>query len=231
MEGATSQYDPLIQEAGAILKRGPINPPHILRAWEDITWNKAEDQRINADVEIARDKSSRITIYPSLLRKPRAHACFLLLREFGHILFKKASEQAQRRWTNKLGLPTSGQVMAVQRKLKPNFKSYHELVESFTTAMDRYVAVNVANALIANGVPYAQSESINLQQWGPTQEYCNRRRYHVLIPLISAYASKEIFEDFGAAFADWVTGMCGITESSVADATHEIIRDIIEAAR
>jgi hypothetical protein len=97
--------------------------------------------------------------------------------------------------------------------------------------MDRYVALNIANALIANGVPYSQSQDLRLSEWGPTQEYCNRRRYHVLIPLVSAYASKDIFEDFGSAFADWTCGMCGITESSVAEATHEIIREMIETLR
>ena len=203
----------------------------MLRAWADTGWNKLDDQRVATDAEVARDGSSRITLYPSLLQKPRKFAIYLLLREFGHLLYGKADERLKRRWLFKLGLPGSGQITAIQGKLNPQLKSYRDVVESFTTAMDRYVALNIANALIANGVPYGQSQNLNLKEWGPTQEYCNRRRYHVLIPLVSAYSSKEIFEDFGAAFADWVCGMCGITESSVAEATHEIIKEMVEALR
>lgn len=224
-------YDSVIHEATALLKDGPVSASHILRTWEGIIWSKTGDQRVATDAEVARDGSNRINLYPSLADKPRKFAAYILLREFGHLLYGKANDAAKRRWNNKFGLPSSAQIDAVQGKLTPIFKSYRDLVESFNTAMDRYVALNIANALIANGVPYSQSQNIQLKQWGPTQEYCNRRRYHVLIPLVSAYASKEIFEDFGAAFADWVCGMNGITESTVAEATHEIIRDTLEAMR
>jgi len=203
----------------------------VLRTWEGIIWSKTDDQRVATDAEVARDGSNRINLYPSLVGKPRKMAACILIREFGHLLYGKANETAKRRWNNKLGLPSSAQIDAVQAKLTPNFKSYRDLVESFTTAMDRYVALNICNALIANGVPYSQSQNIQLKQWGPTQEYCNRRRYHVLIPLVSAYSSKEVFEDFGAAMADWVCAMNGITESTVAEATHEIIREVVEAMR
>lgn len=183
------------------------------------------------DAELARDGTNRINLYPSLLQKPRKYSIFVVLREFGHLIYSKAGEQVKRRWLYKLGLPTTGQITAVQNKMTPQFASFRDMVESFTTAMDRYVALNIANALIANGVKYSQSQNIDIKEWGPTQEYCNRRRYHVLIPLVSAYASREIYEDFGTAFADWTCGMCGITESSVADATHEIIREMAEAMR
>jgi hypothetical protein len=231
LENESTAYDVIINEAGALLKDGPITSAHLLRAWQDVRWVKCADQKIAADAEVARDGSGRISLYPSLAQKSRKYAVYVLLREFGHLLYGKASDPVKRRWMYKLALPSSGQVDAVQGKLNPTFTSYRDMVESFTTALDRYVALNIANALIANGVPYAQSQNVKLKEWGPTQEYCNRRRYHVLIPLVSAYASKEIFEDFGAAFADWVTGMCGITESSVADATHEIIREMVEAMR
>jgi hypothetical protein len=230
-EAAETGYDAIIQEAGALLKDGPLASPHLVRAWNEVTWSKCEDQRVTTDAEVARDGSCRINLYPSLVQKPRKYAAYAILREFGHLIYGKSSDATKRRWMHKLALPSTAQITAVQGKLTPQFKSYHDLVESFTTAMDRYVALNIANALIANGVQYAQSQNIKLKEWGPTQEYCNRRRYHVLIPMVSAYASKDIYEDFGAAFADWVCGMCGITESSVAEATHEILREMIEAMR
>jgi hypothetical protein len=225
------QYDPVIQEAGALLKDGPVSSPHLSRMWSEVTWNKLNDQRVATDAECSRDGSNRINLYPSLTKKSRKLAAFMVLQEFGRLIFSKAPESLKRRWTYKLGLPTEGQVTAVQGKLNPQFKSYHEMVESFKTAMDRYVALNFANALIAKGVPYAQSQNVNLKQWGATQEYANLRRYHVLIPLASAYSSKDIFEDFGTAFADWLCGTNGITESSVAEAVHQILRGIVEGLR
>lgn len=214
------------------MKDGPTSGlTHIQRMWSEVTWSKLEDQRVATDAEVCRDGSHRINLYPSLLQKSRQLGCYILIREFGHLLFTKTPDALKRRWQNKLCLPASAQIDAVQRKLTPDFKSYRDMVESFKTAMDRYVALNIANALIAGGVPYAQVQNVNLRKWGATQEYANRRRYHVLIPLVSAYASKEIFDDFGTALADWVCGMNGITESSVAEATHGIIKDILDGLR
>jgi hypothetical protein len=199
-----------------------------MRTWSEVKWNKLDDQRVATDAEMARDGSERINLYPSLAQKSRRFAAFVILREFGRLIYTKTSEPLRRRWTFKFCLPTDSQIEAVQSKLSPQFKTYRDLVESFKTAMDRFVALNLANALIAKGVPYSQSQNINLKQWGATQEYANRRRYHPLVSLASAYASKEIYEDFGSAFADWLCGTRGITESSVAEAMHGILRDIIE---
>lgn len=196
-----------------------------------MAWNKLDDQRVATDAEAARDGSRRIALYPSLLEKSSQVGCHALIREFGRLLYYPADDDLKRRWENKLCLPSAAQIDAVQRKLTPDFQSYHDLVASFGTALDRYVALNLANALIAKGVPYAQARDVDLRKWGATQEYANGRRFHVLIPLVSAYSSREIFEDFGAALTDWVCDTRGITESSVAEATHGIVRDILEALR
>jgi hypothetical protein len=230
IEGSTG-YDAILQQAETSMKNGPLAQAHILRFWADIKWSKFDSQRVTTDAEMARDGTNRINLYPSLISKPKDFAAFVVIKEFGRLLFSKASEAVKRRWVYKLALPTDAQIQAVQGKLNPQYTSYRAMVESFATAMDRYVALNVANALIANGVPYAQSQNVKIQQWGPTQEYCNRRRYHMLIPLVSAYGSKDIYDDFGCALADWVMGMNGVTESSVAEALHELIKDIAEAAR
>ena len=154
-------------------------------------------------------------------------AVYTLIREFGNLLYARCDESLKRRWDNKLCLPKAPHISAVQAKLTPEHKSYHALVASFKTAMERYVALNLCNALITHGVPYAQATNLDLKTWGATQAYANGKRYHVLIPLVSAYASREIFECFGAALADWLCELNGITESTVADATHGIIREII----
>jgi hypothetical protein len=228
---AKANYDAILQEASGLVKDGPIKSPHLNRMWSEITWNRLDDQRVATDAEVARDGSNRINLYPSLSQKGRKLAAFSVLREFGRLTYSKAPANIQRLWIYKLCLPLNSQIEAVQGKLNPQFKSYREMVESFKTAMDRYVALNLANALIAKGVPYAQSQNVNLKQWGATQEYANRRRYHVLIPLASAYSARDIYEDFGSALADWFCGTNGVTESSVAEAMHEIVRAIVEALR
>lgn len=222
------RYDALIQEAGALLKSGLVGTlAHIQRRWSDVVWIKSEEQRVNADVEACRDNSNRITLYPSILEKSSQWGCYSIIREFGRLLYESASKDLQQRWTLKLGLPSSAQLDAVQSKLTPQFQTYRGMVESFRTAMDRTVAIHIANALIDKKVPFSQCHGINIRQWGATQEYANRRRYHVNIPMVSAYSSKEIFEDFGTALADWVCATNGISESSVAEATHFLIQDIL----
>jgi hypothetical protein len=227
-----SRYGSATGRAYRLLQDSPLaSMTHIMRRWEGVEWKELEDQRVTTDAEVARDGTDRITLYPSLLQKSADAGAAAVLREFGHLLYAKADDIAKRRWTDKLCLPGDAQIDAVQRKLTPQFKSYRELVESFNTAMDRYVALNLVNALIANGVPYPQCQNLCLKKWGATQEYANRRRFHILIPLASAYSSKEIYEDFGAALADWVCGTKGIGETSVAEAIHGLMKDILENLR
>ena len=228
----TSRYDTLIQAASTKLNASPVGKmQHIQRALAQIEWAKMESQTVATDAEVSRDCENKITLYPSILAKSKNVGCFVLLKEVGHLLFTNCDEALARRWNMKLCLPTEQQINAVQSKLTRDFKSYREVMESFKTAMDRYVALNIANALISKGVPYAQVQNLNLRTWGATQEYANLQRYHSIIPMLSAYAPKEIFEDFGAAFADWICETKGITESSVADSTHGIIEDILTATR
>ena len=48
--------------------------------------------------------------------------------------------------------PTADQVAAVQTKLaSESFETYRELTDSFKTAADRLVCLNLCNALLANG--------------------------------------------------------------------------------
>jgi hypothetical protein len=209
-----------------LLKNLPLGVTQVIRNFDAIDWNVLSDQRVSADAEAARDGSGRINVYPSLFKKSKNMAEYCVLREFGRLVLEKAGADAKRGWEMKLSLPCNEQIDAVQAKLSPSAGSYLDIVEFFNTAVCRLVTLNICNALIANGVPITQCQNVNLRQWGPTQEYCNRRRYHSLIPLLSAYASKEIFEDYGAAFADLACGLCGITESTVADATHALIVDI-----
>lgn len=228
---AKPDYAKIISSAEALLNDSALKSSHLSQAWKAVQWKKNEDQKVSSDAELARDESGRINLYPVLLQKAPKASQFALLREFGRLQFSKAPEDARRRWRYKLCLPSEHQIIAFQGRLCDKYSTYRELIESFHTAMDRLVALNLANALIANGIPFKQSWNLKVLEWGPTSEYAQRKKYHSVVPLASAYSPKEVFEDFGWAMADLVMDCQSIRESSVAEVVHGIIKDIIDTVR
>src|SRR5690348_12189049 len=86
VEGTTG-YDPIIQHAEAKMKSGPLAQAHVLRFWSDVQWSKYDAQRVTTDAEMSRDGTNRINLYPSLVQKPKDYAAFIVIREFGRLLF------------------------------------------------------------------------------------------------------------------------------------------------
>jgi hypothetical protein len=98
--------------------------------------------------------------------------------------------------------------------------------------MDRLVALNITNALLANGVGYSSSNGVNIRTWGATEEYCNRKRFHSIIPLVSAYSTRDVLNCYGCAFGEMlVNKLLTVQESSTAAALEAIIRSIAELAK
>jgi hypothetical protein len=105
-------------------------------------------------------------------------------------------------------------------------------VETFNTAMDRLVCLNVSNALLANGVGFPSSQGIDIKVYGATSEYSCGKKYHSLIPFTSAYAPREVHNCYGCAFAEMIVNkMRSIRESSTAKALEALVREIAEAAK
>jgi hypothetical protein len=230
-------FKQIVKSVGGQLLNHPVSgQSHIKALWNKVEFQIVDEKKTENDVSVHPSKDC-ISLYPALLAKTPAQADSALLREFGNLVMRKAGPRNKARWEKKLVLPKSEQLQAVQRKLKDRdlrleCKRYVELVEMFTTAMDRLVALNVTNALLANGVAFASSLGVDIFVWGPTSEYANLKKYHSIIPFTSAYAPREVHECFGCAFAEMIVNkLRSVKESSTAKALETLIRDITEEAR
>lgn len=204
---------------------------HIRRLWEGMTWFEMDVNSTNgADLT---DKG--IILYPRRLRDDDAYD--YVLRAFGMAVFMKLDETERNHWHRKHSLPTKDQVDVYNGRIndkhaQASLTSYKELVETFETAVDRLVAINFSNALAANGVPFRQSFGYNVYTYGPTAEYANRKRYHSLAPLLSAYADALFSSCYGAALADLVLhDLNCVRESSTQGAVRGLITGLAERAR
>lgn len=227
-------YNAAKDQALAALKRSDIGKfPHILGAWRDVHWNESDDQGASADAQVNLTDPNSINLFPALLKRPEAVQTGAILREFGISLYRQASSDAQSKWTFKLCLPDKGQVDAVQGKLlSDKFETYRELTETFKTAMDRLVCLNVCNALLANGVPRGQSRNVNIFQWGATAEYANLNRFHSIKPLVFAYTDRQVAECPGRALAEMIVNeMKQVRESSVGAALQKVVVELFKACR
>ncbi len=227
-----TNIDAIIKEAGDLLKKSKAGEPHTVNAWEKITWTNHISQLVDADAEAVRCGDTRINTYPSLLALPAKRAHAALLREFGNVQLANGDDETKQLWRLKYVLPEKDQITAFQGRLQdPKYETYRSIVESFHTSHDRLVALNLANALIANNVPRAGAFNVDIRKWGGTSEYATLCKYHTIASVLPAYASKQIVEDFGAAFADVVLNGKGVRETSIANALEAIVCGILNRIR
>jgi hypothetical protein len=230
-------FKQIVSSASKLLLTHPVGQqPHITGLWNKVEFQVNEQAQTENDATVNPAKDA-IALYPVLLKRSPPQADTTILREFGKLLFRKAGDRNRIRWEKKLALPTEKQITAVQEKLaSQDFRAqnttYRELVESFSTAMDRLVALNITNALLANGMPFSSSVGVNIKQWGPVAEYTNGKKFHSMIPFTSAYAPRDVHVDFGVAFAEMIINkMRSIREGSTARALTGLITEICEEAR
>jgi hypothetical protein len=183
-----------------------------------------------ADAELAGDT---ILLYPRLAGNPRGSE--IVLREFGETLYQQLSDIDKRHWEKKHSLPTAQQIDAFNSKINASNQkvtTYKELVDTFSTAVDRLVALNLSNALLANGVSFGSVRGIDVRSYGATSAYANLKRYHSLLPLASAYADRLFNAYYGAAFAALIVNdLKNVRESSVAAALRRLISGLADRAR
>lgn len=226
-----------VKSAGLVLFAHPIGQePHVRALWDRIEF-RVQNEAHQADA-LASASEDAIHLYPALEQKEQpSQAESAVLREFGVLLLRKADSGAKQRWKLKLVLPTRAQIASVQSKLQDEdirrrCQSYEEFLKTFSTAMDRLVCLNMTNALLANGVHWPNSVGIDLETFGATSNYAKMERYHSLVPFTSAYAPKNVHQNYGDAFAEMVVNkMRAVRESSTAKALESLIRDIALAAR
>ena len=224
-------FKQIVKSVGAILLNHPIGQvPSIKAFWKNCEFKIMNEQgQGHAALE---PYENAILLYPSLETLPQAQAEAEILRQFGMYLVRQGRAAAEKRWAKKYSYPTEEQIEAVQRKLddptlRQNVQSYEALMNTFKGAVDRLICLNLTNALLANGVAFRNSLGVKLKEWGPTSEYAKLEKPHSLIPLVSAYAPKEVVDDYGAAFAELVLNkMMAVKESTTRKAFEEMIRYI-----
>lgn len=219
------------QPARDLLFNSPVGKqPHIQAAWSSIIWNPCQPL---GTATFQSGNPSVINVFPCASKLPAAKQTEAMIREFGINLFQKAGPDLKRVWELKLCLPELAQIEAVRAKLgSPDFATYKELTESFQTAADRLVCLNLCNALLASHVPRGQARQVDILTWSSTADYAGLKRTHSLRPLITAYATREIASCPGCALAELATNQLrSVRETSVAKAFQRIIEDTFGALR
>lgn len=230
-----ASYKQIVAQCGKIIEASQFKDL-LLPLWNEVEW-KGHGESIGSTAEADRNGEPVVHLYPELEKAP--DALKQVLRAFGHYVLGKAGERGTAIWTNKLDVPTSDDVQTVKRKLedpelRKTCKSYKDVLDTFEPeerSVCRLVFINIVNALLANNISYADSVGVDIMTWGPSAEYANGKKYHSLIPLVSAYSPAEIFNDFGSALAVTLLSKTGaIRESSVSYAFRGILQRVVRIA-
>ena len=228
------QFQTVIEDAGHLLKKSELGHLNsIVRAWNGVEWKEVPHAQ---GLAAPHDKErNTINLFGGLAKANHIEQLEAVVGAFGVLVFTRmAPEPAQKRWEWKLTLPEAHQVDQVQEKLKDgnSFKSYRSIMESFDRLMDRYVSLNLTNALAAVGIKRQQAININLRQWGNTLGYANIRKFHSLRPYVTAYGPREAAECPGQALAEkLVYNMRHVTESSLAESFGRLIVEVFRLCR
>ncbi len=223
-----------IEAAGNTIKHselGRLTP--FVRAWNDMEWNQV-GQSTGQDAAVNERDFRTINLFADLSQRAASAQQAALIREFGISLYRRyADDQTKRRWELKLTLPESAQVDEVQAKLHdPSFTTYKQMMQSCKSLMDRYVCLNLTNALLANGVKRADAFNVNLRQWGSTLAYANIRKSHSLKPYVTAYGPRDVAECPGRGLAENLVYQMGhISESSLAAAFGRLVIEVFMRCR
>lgn len=226
--------DQIVKKAEEALKRSQFGAlAHVMALWRGVHWKQVKGQIVSGAAQVNSKEKDTINLYPALSRLQEQAGIYAILREFGNLIFKRGNAATRQKWELKLCLPQKEQIDSFQSRLKGGgFKSYRAVVDSFTTSMDKLVALNLANAMIANNVPFSGAFNIDVHRWGATHDYASQNRMHSIKPLVHAYADPEIGECFGKAFAATVVNdLRSVREKSVAEALKGILLAITNTTR
>jgi hypothetical protein len=225
-------FKPTIEAAGKALKQSSLGRlSTFIRAWNALEWR---DVQGSGDAAVNTKTFKSINLFPGLTRLSPQEQQAALLREFGISLFQQfGDDRAKRRWELKLTLPDAAQIDEVQARLRDErFKSYTAVMKSFKGLMDRYVSLNLTNALLSNGIKRQDAFNVDLRQYGCTLAYANIRKMHSLIPYVTAYGPRDVAECPGKALAEkLIFDMGHISESSLAEAYGRLITEVFMLCR
>lgn len=225
-------YRQTVKQCGVLIEKSELKTL-LMPLWRPIEW-QGHTENISAGAEFDRKGRSTIHLYPSLEKSNDATQ--KVLREFGNLVMARSGERGEALWRNKLDVPTKEQIDTAKHKLadpelRVTCKTYKDVLDSYPDkggSVTKLVFINIMNALLANNIAYRDSVGVDITTWGPTYEYTNLKKYHCLIPLVSAYSPADIYNCFGYAMASMIAdGLTSVADSSVAFALRGLIQRIV----
>lgn len=225
----------IVKAAGDLLKASEIGEQaHIENFWKSLEWIEHKKQLLKTNCEVSRTGDAFVNLYPSLASSPNAGR--EVLREFGLFLLAKGGPRALSIWQKKLTTPEPSHIDVFAEKLasaeiRQTCKTYDDVINTYPqrgNAVAKLIGIHLANALRMHNIPFVDSIGVNIKTWGPTLEFCQGKKYYSLLPL-TAYAPRDIVDDFGHAFADMlITGLETVIEKSTRFEFKKIVRRVIQ---
>jgi hypothetical protein len=127
-------------------------------------------------------------------------------------------------WNRKLVLDNSGVGEQFNKKLQSGqFSTYKSLVESFSGAVERLVALHLSNALIYNRVPCKDAQQVNVLEWPCTCDLATGKEPYSILPLLGAYCERNCWESFPESFACYAMNSVKCGRADVAKKLAEVI--------
>jgi len=221
-------FEQQIDAAKQIISKSNLFTQHTNRVWDSIKWNECKTQLISSSVEAGSDLT--INLFP-LVKQGNNYG--QIIKCFGYFVYNSLDEETKNNWKYKFDLPTKSQVDEFISKLTSgSFETYLKLVESSKSPITRLVHLNIANALIANGVSINDCVKVDVLKWPSTEAYANLTRNHSLIPIISAYTTRDVLDNYHTAFYELAVSKLGsVYHTEVREKLENIIRRTIEDER
>jgi hypothetical protein len=152
-----------------------------------------------------------------------------LLDTYGELILMTSGEIGSIIWERKLVLADSEIACQFNDKLKSgNFSSFKSLVESFTGAVERLVAIHLSNALIHYRVSFGDTKNIDVKVWPQTEGLANGTVPYSLTPLLGAYCDPDVWRSFPVAFRNRVQGTLTSGRKDVLSEFRQVIDSVCE---
>jgi hypothetical protein len=177
-----------------------------------------------------KDQQSHIQLFKNFGDSPRAAED--LLEAYGELILLSSGTAGLQIWEKKLALADRGVADLFNQKLKSgNYSTFRALVESYGGAVERLVALHIANALIHHRQSFGDASNIDVFMWPHTEGLANGTVPYSLVPLISAYCDSDVWRHFPVAFRHRVMGTLAAGRKDVLDEFKKIVGAIGESAQ
>jgi hypothetical protein len=218
-----------VQQSGKLIENSELKDL-LLPLWRLIEWQSHAENGSGAELD--RSGNAIIHLYPGATP-------IQVLQEFGTFVLMRAGDRGAALWKNKLDVPTAEQIATAKQKLedpelRKTCRTYKDVLDTYPSqggSVDRLVFINLMNALLANNIAFSDSVGVDIMTWGPTTEYATLKKYHSLIPLVSAYTPADVYNYYGHALAALLTAKLNVVrESSTAFALRGLVQRIARIA-